>query len=1269
MKLFLSSTFRDLRDEREAVLLALARKQQAVLAMEHFLAEPSTPLETALQHLRQSDVMILVIGFKAGSLLPDDSGMTYTSAEYAEAIRLGIPVLAFIKVAKRRVRSKKGIWLNKERSRRKARVLDDFHADVERCSRDTFETADQLALAVIQSLENWESQGRPGARKTFTSAAEFFASKAPAASIPILDFTAPMQGREQEIDLLNSFLSSSSQSVCVVSGRGGIGKSKILHDWTKTVREREVLFLKDDPLWHVDSYKEIPAKPTLVILDDAHRSDSLPAVSQLFKEFRSRRNLKLLLSTRPGAVPQVTHALYRDLDPREILIVPELQELTREQARELARDILGPSFEFYADDLADVAGNTPLIIVAGGRLIASEQVGPAELTNLEHFRAAIFTRFLDELKLEGPRFAISPTKPLLDLVAAVGPVNSNDETFLTAAEKLLAHRRDEILSTLDELAATGIVTSRDRSVRILPDVLSDFILEDRCVGPSKVSTQYADQIYELFGFSRDLMRNLSELDWRLERAGYGLDLLSNIWTRIERDFLAGDEYVRHQIFAELSSAAIYQPDHVLKLVDVSLQNPVEKPEGRLSRFSAGQPYVIEAIPHLLAATAQHPEYIVRSVDFLWELSKEEGGRSSDSGRAKAVLKRLASYGRYVWPSFNFAMLLQAIRLTSFPDAFDREFTPFDLIGSLLEREGEFTEFSDNIVSFGGFGLNIAAIGVLRQNALQFLETCLDSGTEVKAVASARLLGSLLYGYLPRVGRRPGEAELEWQSAERLDAFSILSRRLQRPTTLPVRFQIYDEIRSGTGINCPEIVRDKAAAALSQIPRDPDLVVFDALCTGDNGLPILGEFNAETWERPLRDLAQQAHDQLMQPESAWERAATLIRQVEQAHNAKIELRGYQRLIFTFEPDCEFLCAVVDQLLSHRRSESLVTELASTLIVLHSAFLPEFHRKARLILESRSLATVRAASRSLRVYSDKATKEDVGQIKAYLTYPDSWVKCCALDAIAYMGKNVGLRADLLDAALSVQVGQEEHVATSLAGAFEMYGVPISMLTTPLTHRLLEQFSQIEDLDADQGGIPRFLTRLSAVHPEPVLDLLLSRIAIGSKARRSGNWRYRTLNLVHGDVSFGALESSVRSMLGRKALAAYLVAEEDQDEYGRLFWMVVGGDEGSLSLLVSACSEKPNCTKQIATLIAKSSRRLAFDHPNFAKALLAQCSNPDQEEVIDAFVQDALTLPSGPLAGDPGRFLAQHRETIGKRVESMSSDGELAGLSNALKRSIGQ
>jgi hypothetical protein len=259
MKVFLSSTFTDLIAERDAVLKALRRKHQSALAMEDFLATPYTRLDTALLNLRASDVMILVIGFKAGSLLPNNSGMTYTSAEYSEAVKLGKHVLVFVKQEKKWPWSKRKEWLNKERSRIKAKALAEFRVEVgSRCTWESFATPDELALAVIQSLENWENQGRPGARKTLSSSAEFFESKAPLGAPPILDFTTSFFGREQEIHVLNSFLASDSQSVCIVSGRGGIGKNKLLHDWTKTIQNAQVVFLKDEPLWHEDSDKEVP---------------------------------------------------------------------------------------------------------------------------------------------------------------------------------------------------------------------------------------------------------------------------------------------------------------------------------------------------------------------------------------------------------------------------------------------------------------------------------------------------------------------------------------------------------------------------------------------------------------------------------------------------------------------------------------------------------------------------------------------------------------------------------------------------------------------------------------------------------------------------------------------------------------------------------------------------------------------------------------------------------------------------------------------------
>jgi hypothetical protein len=129
MKIFLSSTFLDLVEDREAVLNALRKKRASTLAMEDFLATPTTPSDTALENLRNSDVMILMIGFKAGSLLSDGSGRTYTWAEYDELLRLGRDALVFVK-QERRWFERKTTWKNKEKDPKKKKALNEFKAKV-----------------------------------------------------------------------------------------------------------------------------------------------------------------------------------------------------------------------------------------------------------------------------------------------------------------------------------------------------------------------------------------------------------------------------------------------------------------------------------------------------------------------------------------------------------------------------------------------------------------------------------------------------------------------------------------------------------------------------------------------------------------------------------------------------------------------------------------------------------------------------------------------------------------------------------------------------------------------------------------------------------------------------------------------------------------------------------------------------------------------------------------------------------------------------------
>jgi hypothetical protein len=443
---FLSSTLLDLVKERELVLATLRKKRLLPRAMEDFLASPAPPSEVALEQLRLSDVMILVIGFKAGSLLPDGSGATYTSAEYYEALRTGIEPLVFVRVTKE-PGDEIGHWQNDETDGAKHAALDHFKAEVtQRWTPGYFDSPEKLALEVVLALDDWEERGRPGARKTFCSMQEFFAGKNAPGYFAMLDFGTTLLGREDTMLALAAFTADASQQVCILSGRGGIGKSKVLHDWAASQGEG-VLFLKDEPLWYADSAKEIAITCNTIVIDDAHRNDHVNRVLQLMQDASMHQRLKLVLSTRPGSAALLAQQVVRRIDRSQVTNLPELKELTRSESRQLARQVLGPDFEYRADQLAEIGSNSPLVIVAGGRLIASRKINPGTLTTLEDFRSTIFNRLLDDMDLQGRRFQID-ARELLHLIAALGPVDVETREFRDAAQRLFDRPIDEVLSLL-----------------------------------------------------------------------------------------------------------------------------------------------------------------------------------------------------------------------------------------------------------------------------------------------------------------------------------------------------------------------------------------------------------------------------------------------------------------------------------------------------------------------------------------------------------------------------------------------------------------------------------------------------------------------------------------------------------------------------------------------------------------------------------------------------------------------------------------------------
>jgi hypothetical protein len=94
-QVFVSSTFNDMRTERQAAVEAILEAGHIPAGMELFTAGDESQLDTIKRWIEGSDVYLLVLGGRYGSLEPK-SGKSYIHVEYEYALELEKPVFAVV---------------------------------------------------------------------------------------------------------------------------------------------------------------------------------------------------------------------------------------------------------------------------------------------------------------------------------------------------------------------------------------------------------------------------------------------------------------------------------------------------------------------------------------------------------------------------------------------------------------------------------------------------------------------------------------------------------------------------------------------------------------------------------------------------------------------------------------------------------------------------------------------------------------------------------------------------------------------------------------------------------------------------------------------------------------------------------------------------------------------------------------------------------------------------------------------------------------------
>ncbi len=95
LQVFVSSTYTDLQEERQAAVQAILDADHIPASMELFKAGNESQLKTIYKWIDESNVYMLILGGRYGTI-EENSGKSYTHLEYEYALSKNIPVFAIV---------------------------------------------------------------------------------------------------------------------------------------------------------------------------------------------------------------------------------------------------------------------------------------------------------------------------------------------------------------------------------------------------------------------------------------------------------------------------------------------------------------------------------------------------------------------------------------------------------------------------------------------------------------------------------------------------------------------------------------------------------------------------------------------------------------------------------------------------------------------------------------------------------------------------------------------------------------------------------------------------------------------------------------------------------------------------------------------------------------------------------------------------------------------------------------------------------------------
>jgi hypothetical protein len=1064
----------------------------------------------------------------------------------------------------------------------------------------------------------------------FISSEDFFHNWLDASRL--FNHTWKLEGRNDSLKGLENFVTS-GEKVAILPGRGGIGKTKLLYEFAKTFDSPcSLWFVEDGISVTPENADSLPLRPCLIVVDDAHRreQDIITLCKLIHNRIRSNHpEIKLVLSSRPYAV----QALQAQLDQQGIdpLKLDELKELSRLEMKALAHQAIGQDYAHFADQLAEIAYDSPLVTVVGGQLLADREIPLNLLERNEAFQLKVLNRFQEIIIGQISEQINSETcKKILQLIAATSPIEVTNEQFQQVASDFIGIDKATLICNLGLLEQAGVLLRRGKKLRITPDVLADHILHKACLTEQGDITGYAEKVFDQFRqvCPTQILSNLAELDWRIQcNTGQEIDLLRDVWQQIRADFQASSHYGRWQILGILEAAAYNQPKQTLDLVKFAIQQPSTLAESEHTFFNTHEA-VLEKVPALLRKISYTTDYLPECCNLLWKLGKDRNdNHNSDPSHPIRVLIDLAKYDLYKSPEFNQTILnLIAGWLKQFR-TLNHVNLLLDILDPILQKDFDSNYQEGWTVYLRKIPVSYEKTQKLRVQALDLITSCLQSD-QVKVVL--RALNSLSEALEQRMGKfsQPYEKFVQEWETEQIRIMEIINQFLSQNTNPIFYIEARQILDLHTHPNHTVKIKEKARAVIQSIPDTYEIRLTKVLlkkydCSWDDDNL---ENMSQGYIQQIDEMPQFVSKEFLQRyPNASDGIKTLNQKLEEIWNSGFQSIPYDLLNAIAEADVEYatsMCQLLIQQPNLRLAEHL-TPLLSQIRFNNSDHLINLIQSA---LNTKVSAVLRAVAGIYlnRDWAKKMPSADLVFIEKLLNEDDLSIRRIAVMSLSNLGTFHPESA--LSLALSVHLEGSKELASSLCQLFTFSpGISPEILTDRDLLNLLSKLRNVSSID--NYWIEQFLAFSSQKVPNLVLRLLFDRIE--NLTENSKN-EYQPLPYREFDFCFQLSDCEESRQIVRAILEQALNGSQIISLYlPRLFRLILSGSTLlSITLLDEwVSSGEPEKVQAVSLLLSEMSQCFVFTQVEFLTRLLEQAHYIGDEcyGIVNTNLFNALTRVS--------------------------------------------